>query len=215
MGLLPFLIQALIHLQQITSDTGYLDKAGELTGQVLNYFAEKETGYFYFTPDGQKDIIVRKKEVYDGAVPSGNSVMAFNLNYLGIIYDQENWKQQSVKMLSGLQKAIVRYPGSFGVWAGEVLNFIRGYNELVIIGIDYQIRRDQLLSGYLPNLVIQAAAEGNRNFPLLKEKTTEYGETVFYLCRQYVCLTPTSNPLIIQDILGETTHYTIKQTTNR
>ncbi|MBK8087348.1 MAG: thioredoxin domain-containing protein [Chitinophagaceae bacterium] len=205
-----FLIQALIHLQEITSDTGYLEKAKELTEYVLKYFIDEESGYFFFTPEGQEDIIIRKKEVYDGAVPSGNSVLAFNLNYLGIIYDEANWKQQAIKMLSGLQQAIVRYPGSFGVWAAEVQNFIKGNNELAIIGKDYQTGRDLLLSHYSPNLVIQAAAESNRNFPLLKEKTTEYDETMFYLCRQYVCLTPTPNPLIIQDLLSEMTYYTIK-----
>jgi uncharacterized protein len=62
----------------------------------------------------------------------------------------------------------------------------------------------------MPNIIMQAAAESNRNFPLLKEKTTENGQTVFYLCRQYVCLAPTSNPLIIQQLLGEMTYYTIK-----
>jgi len=205
-----FLIQALIHLQEITSDTGHLDKAKELTEYVLKYFIDEESGYFFFTPEGQDDIIIRKKEVYDGAVPSGNSVLAFNLNYLGIIYDEANWKQHSVKMLSGLQQAIVRYPGSFGVWAAEVLNFIKGYNELAIIGKDYQTGRDLLLSRYSPNIVIQAAAESNRNFPLLKEKTTEYDQTMFYLCKQYVCLAPTSNPLVIQDLLSEMTYYTIK-----
>ncbi len=205
-----FLTQALIHLQEITSDTGYLDKAKELTEYVQKYFIDSESGYFFFTPEGQEDIIIRKKEVYDGAVPSGNSVTAFNLNYLGIIYDQANWKQQAVKMLSGLQQAIVRYPSSFGVWAAEVLNFIKGYNELAIIGKGYQTGRDLLLSHYSPNLVIQAAAESNRNFPLLKEKTTEYDQTMFYLCRQYVCLTPTANPLVIQDLLSEMAYHTIK-----
>ncbi len=205
-----FMIQALIHLQEITSDTAYLDQAKELTEFVLKYFVDGESGYFFYTPIGQEDIIIRKKETYDGAVPSGNSVMATNLNYLGIIYDNPGWKQQSVKMLSGLQQAIIRYPGSFGVWAAEMLNFIKGYNELAIVGKDYSNGRDQIMSLYSPNLAIQSAAESNRNFPLLKEKTTEYDQTMYYLCRQYVCLKPTSNPLIIQDLLSEMTYYTIK-----
>lgn len=205
-----FLIQALIHLQEITSNEEYLMKAKELTELVLNQFVDEGSGYFYFTPAGQNDIIVRKKEVYDGAVPSGNAVMAFNLNYLGVIYDQRNWKQQSVNMLAGLQQAITRYPGSFGVWAFVALNFIKGFNELAIVGRDFEKNRDLLLVKYMPNIIMQAAAESNRNFPLLKEKTTENGQTVFYLCRQYVCLAPTSNPLIIQQLLGEMTYYTIK-----
>lgn len=198
-----YLIQALIHLQEITSGTDYLKTAKKLTEKVMEGFSEEDTGYFYFTPAGQKDIIVRKREVYDGAVPSGNSVMASNLNYLGIVYDQKEWKERCVNMVAGLQQAIIRYPGSFGVWASVLLNLVKGYNELAIIGGDFKRNRDWLLSHYNPNLIVQAAAESNRNFPLLKEKTTEKNNSLFYLCRQYICLPPTNNHLIIQQLLNE------------
>ena len=110
----------------------------------------------------------------------------------------------------GLQETTVRYPGSFAVWASLFLNLIKGYNELVIMGNQFESNRDLLLAQYVPNLVMQAAAESNRNFPLLREKTTENGKTMFYLCKQYECLAPTANPLIIQQLLSEMAYDTIK-----
>ncbi len=82
-----YLIQALIHLQEITGNAEYLYKAKSLTEWVIEQFSEEDTGYFFYTNKGQQDVIVRKKEVYDGAVPSGNAIMAFNLQYLGVVFD--------------------------------------------------------------------------------------------------------------------------------
>ncbi len=81
------LISALLHLQEITGDAGYLTEAEALTRYVEENFSEEGTGYFFFTHKEQRDLVVRKKEIYDGAVPSGNSMMAFNLAYMSIIYD--------------------------------------------------------------------------------------------------------------------------------
>ena len=188
-----FLIQALIALQEISSDTVYLETAKQLTKYVIENFSDEEVCYFYFTPAGQPDIIVRKKEVYDGAVPAGNSVMAYNLNYLGIVYDQNLWRQRSVKMLLGFQDVIVRYPGSFGMWASLLSNFVKQYNELAIIGTEFAKQRDGLLTKYLPNLVLQAASGNNSRFPLLKDKEAAQGHTVFYVCRDYACQSPTED----------------------
>ena len=77
----------MIHLQEITSDTSYLEKVKTLVKWCFDHFSDDETGYFYFTNDQQDDVIVRKKELYDGAVPSGNSLMAWNLYYCGMVFD--------------------------------------------------------------------------------------------------------------------------------
>ncbi len=78
-----FLIEAYIQLQEVTGEVSYLIRAKELSDWVIENFSEEETGYFYYTHKEQDDVIVRKREVYDGATASGNSVMASNLLYLG------------------------------------------------------------------------------------------------------------------------------------
>ncbi|MEJ8817847.1 thioredoxin domain-containing protein [Lacibacter sp. H407] len=200
-----FLIQSLIHLQEITADTGYLEKAKELVAYVTTHFSEEETGYFFFTKANQADIVVRKKEVYDGAVPSGNSVMAVNLHYLGIVYDQPDWRERSTRMLLGLQDAVLRYPGSFGVWAGLFLNQIKGFQELAIVGKEYESKKDEVLSWYQPNLILQSSAEMNSSFPLLFNREPPPGTTFYYLCKGYACLKPTAETQEIREVLASVT----------
>jgi len=190
-----FLIQALISLQEITSNQQYLKRAEEFTQIVVTHFAEEETGFFYFTEEGQKDIIVRKKEVYDGAIPSGNAVMAFNLHYLGVILNKPEWKEQSMKMVLSLEQAVLKYPGSFAVWAGHLMNLINGYKEVAIVGNDHQEYRDELLKEYLPGIILQTASETIQEFPLLAGRSTEKKNSYIYVCRDYSCLKPTSNTL--------------------
>ena len=70
------LIQAAINLQEVTADISYLNQAKNLTQWVFEHFFDESSSFFYFTHHNQTDVILRKKEVYDGATPSGNAIMA-------------------------------------------------------------------------------------------------------------------------------------------
>lgn len=197
-----FLIQSLIHLQEITSNTVWLEKAKDLVTVVIRFFSEPDSDYFCFTPNSQPDMIVRKKEVYDGATPSGNAVMAANLLYLGTVYDTPEWKKQSVRMLDGLKETVVKYPGSFGVWSALYLNMIDGLNELAVVGMDFAEKREALLAFFLPDVILQSGEKEDSKFPLLAGKTPPFGETLIYLCRNYSCQSPTPYPLKIKELLS-------------
>ncbi len=184
-----FLIQACIHLQEITSSTFYLTTAKAITEYVLENFSDAGTGYFFFTHKMQADVILRKKEVYDGAVPSGNSIMAENLLYLSIVFNKTAWYSLAEKITASLGTAIVSYPTSFGVWASLLLKNTFGINELTITGDDFENLRNQVLLRYLPGKILQAAAHENGDFPMLKSKSSGK-ETLIYLCRQYTCKSP-------------------------
>jgi uncharacterized protein YyaL (SSP411 family) len=164
-------------------------KAKELTEHVIHHFSEAGTGFFYFTAASQTDVIVRKKEVYDGATPSGNSVMACNLYQLSILFDKNEWKQRSLDMISSLGNAITRYPTSFGIWACLLLEIVDGTNELAIIGKDAGQVLTELLSQYIPNRVLMASENAETGFPLLAGKPPS-SEPYIYLCRNYTCLSP-------------------------
>ncbi|HKC36926.1 MAG TPA: thioredoxin domain-containing protein, partial [Chitinophagaceae bacterium] len=128
-----FLIQALIQLQEITGDTSYLEKAKMITENVIKSFNDAATDFFFYTNTNQKDVVVRKKEVYDGAQPSGNAVMADNLYRLGLYFDNNDWREKSVRIISSLGNAIVRYPTSFGSWACLLMEITFGTNEIAVI----------------------------------------------------------------------------------
>ena len=100
-------------MQEVSSDTRFLIWAKELTDHVLTYFADKVPGIFLYIQRPDRCDPAEKKEVYDGAMPSANSIMAENLQYLSVVFDKPDWLDLSVKALNGISKAVVEYPTSF------------------------------------------------------------------------------------------------------
>jgi uncharacterized protein YyaL (SSP411 family) len=192
-----YLIQALIQLQEVTGNVEYLEQAQDLMKWIIEQFSEEETGYFYFTHRTQQDVIVRKKEVYDGAVPSGNSVMAFNLYYLGVVFDNQDWRERAVRMCALLSQAVNKYPTSFSVWATISLGLSYSIPEIVIIGESYEQVRREFLRIFTPLRIFQSSALENSRFPLLSRKPYS-PDTQLFLCKDYACHNPvkTVNDLI-------------------
>ena len=184
-----YLIQACIYLQEITADQQYLVEAQRLTRYVIDNFSNKETGFFYYTHQKQLDIITRKLEFYDGAIPSGNSIMAENLFYLALIFEEKNWQLRAQKITHSLAETVVKYPTSFAVWALSILKQAIGINEIIIAGKNAAQSSKELLRFYLPNKVFLSAHTETAGFPLLNGKN--FHETsLIYLCRNYQCLEP-------------------------
>ncbi len=199
-----YLIQAYIHLQEITGNDQYLLKAKKLTAYVQQHFWDGDAGYFYFTPNHQNDIVVRKKDLYDGAMPSGNSVMAGNLYYLSIVFDDKKWLEQSRNMVQSVASAVTRHPTSFGVWAAVLQNMVYGINEIVVTGTHATSRLLELLHNFIPNKVLQSATAPPVNdvFSLLKGKEAT-SDTAIYVCKNNVCLAPVSTVSEALRLIGE------------
>jgi uncharacterized protein YyaL (SSP411 family) len=184
-----FLIQALIDLQEITADTKWLRHADAITQFVIAAFSEQNGNFFYYTKAAQADVIVRKKEVYDGAVPSGNSVMAYNLHRLSIYMNKSDWKDRSMAMVSALSGVISRYPTSFGGWACLLLENISGTFEIVIMGIGFEDLLQQILGIYVPHKAVMGSSIENQQFALLAGKPS-LSQPAIYLCKEYECQQP-------------------------
>jgi len=184
-----YLITALLNLQEITGDTSYLTEAREILRYVTDHFSEDDTGFFFFTHQDQRDLVLRKKEIYDGATPSGNSMMAFNLLYLSVIFNESGWSQRAHRMAAALQKPVTGYPGSFGVWATLYMAFTYNIPEVVITGKRPENARKEFLKQFIPCRVFQSAKEENTHFPLLQNRPVEDLPLIF-LCKNYTCQLP-------------------------
>lgn len=186
-----YLIQAYIHLQEMTGMGEYLLKARDLTEWVIAHFEEPDTGFFFYTHQQQQDVIVRKKEVYDGAVPSGNAMMAQNLFYLSIVFDRPAWAERSEGLAVALGNAITKHPGSFGVWAMLVQLMTAGMLEIAITGQQANTFLRPVLERFIPNKILQTEETNSDIFPLLAGKGRGMdAETAFYLCKNYACQAP-------------------------
>jgi uncharacterized protein YyaL (SSP411 family) len=184
-----------------------LKKASSLTNIVIENFSEEGNDQFYYTGKSQTDVIVRKKEIYDGAVPSGNSTMAANLFYLGSIYDKREWKERAMNLLNTMWEVAVKYPTSFGNWACLLIDQGATINEVAIVGKGFEELRNQLLKNFIPNKVLQCAEiDGNKQFPLLLNKTGKVQPRI-YLCRNYTCQLPTDDVKTVIDKVKETTKF--------
>ena len=191
-----YLIAALLQLYKTSFTENYLRIAADYCSYVIENFSDEESCFFYYTHQDQKDIIVRKKEIYDGATPSGNSVMAENLLQLSIVFDNAAWRARSNKMLHQLSASVMKYPSSFGIWASLLLYQVMGINEIAVIGANFANLSKDIVLKYLPNVVIMSSEQGNEAFPLLAAKPSSESDYI-YLCKNYSCLAPfmTANSL--------------------
>lgn len=186
-----YIIQAYIQLQEITGNQDYLLKAKALQESSINNFSDEDNVLFYFTPFEQADVVVRKKETYDGATPSGNAVMAHNLYYLSIVFNIPAWRQRAEAMAASLSQMVIKYPVSFGYWASVFQHITQTVNEVAIIGEGAANVLGTVNRLYIPNKVIQSAVEPNPQFSLLNNsKPGDGGETWIYLCKNYACNLP-------------------------
>lgn len=185
-----YYIQALIQLQEITGDQEYLFKARVYTAFVMDHFTDEAGNLFYYTGREQTDIIIRKTEVYDGATPSANAVMAHNLFYLAFVFDKAGWKERAEKMLGFMYIAIEKYPGSFAYWGCVYNSQAAGIWEIALTGHSVSPVLKEILQEFIPNKVLQsAAATASDSLPLLKNKSME-ARTHIYVCRDYTCQAP-------------------------
>lgn len=187
---LSYVVQAYIYLQEVTGKSAYLVSARKLSEKIIEDFSDDELSFFLFTNKDQDDVIVRKKEIYDGATPSGNAVMALNLFYLSIVFAKKEWRKRAEEMIRSLKNVILSYPTSFGVWASVVQQSVEGVNEMAVTGIDANAVAAKVNKMYIPNKVIQSAAVEEDGFPLLARKFTGEKDTLIYLCKDYACKQP-------------------------
>jgi len=184
-----YLIESYINLQEATGDLTWLDRAKSLTTWIIEHFGEEDTGYFYYTHSGQDDVILRKREVYDGATPSGNAVMAGNLLYLGTIFDVMEWKERAARNAAGLTDMVRRYPGSFGVWATLINGLTYQLFEIILAGSISEKKHKEFLEKWIPNRVFLLSSKNYSELPILRNKPIE-GLPQFFLCRNYTCQHP-------------------------
>ncbi|MFT3979860.1 MAG: thioredoxin domain-containing protein [Ferruginibacter sp.] len=185
-----YYIEALISLHEITADTDYLLKAREYTRLLEEGFTDEEQCYFYYTHRLQADIVVRKKELYDGATPSANAVMCSNLYYLATIFDQPAWRERAGKMLRAIYPAMQKYAGSFARWGLIYLRQSYGEAEIVLSGNGFETVLGQILKEFIPNKVIMAAGIVKKEgWPMLEGKAPG-SPPLIYLCRNYSCQAP-------------------------
>ncbi|MEM9931453.1 MAG: thioredoxin domain-containing protein, partial [Bacteroidota bacterium] len=188
-----YYIAALLDVYSITFETRYIDQAQTFTDFVLANVLDKADNLFYFTAENQQDIPLRRKELYDNALPSGNSTMILNLQRLGVLLGKNEWRAHTRLALKPITTAVERYPTSFGQWARAALYESYPAKEVAIVGPTALALGLQLQREYHPHVAVMAHEKGDLvGFPLLEGRETSEQSQIF-VCQDYMCQLPVDN----------------------
>ncbi len=184
-----FLIKAMLDVYSITFDTFYIEQAERYLILVQENFFDNNDGMFYFTDAQQADNIVRKKEIFDSALPSGNSTMVATLFRLGMILGNETYTSRAEQMLFRIKKSVENYPVSFSIWAVEMLNKIYPVKEIAVVGQEAYELAGEINKMPIPGKILMATNGDNDIYPLLRNRYSD-NETLIYMCQNYSCRQP-------------------------
>ena len=184
-----FFSAALTDVYQITFDVRYLHLAEKYTDYVLSYFSDADTGLFFLADVHQTDLVLRKKDLYDNATPSGNSTLVHNLQRLGVLLDRPEWREKATQMLLTMRETVGRYPLSFERWAVTMMYEAYPLYEIAVVGDNALEKGLALQRSFLPNRVVAASREPTETLPLLAQKNGA-PDAFIYVCRDFACQRP-------------------------
>ena len=198
-----FLIWGLLELYAATFETSYLTEALALNTVLQRDFLDSAQGGYFQTAANAEQVLVRQKELYDGAVPSGNSVMLLNLLKLARITGDLSLQQEAERSSVFFGDRVERTPVNYTKFL-SALDFAFGPSrEMVIVGQRGEDMTERMLAlvqtTYHPrtiNLFRPAAEEDpvlTRLAPFTKELTAPSRKTTAYVCQNYQCSLPTTD----------------------
>jgi uncharacterized protein YyaL (SSP411 family) len=207
-----YLIWALLETYEATFKPEYLEQAKDLTSDLINYFWDEKNAGFFFTGTYSEELLVRKKDAYDGAIPSGNSVASLNLVRLARFLGDPALEEKAAETIRSFSGMISRAPSGFSMML-NALEFAQGESyEIVIAGNpsnDDTIKMlDTIRDHYIPNKVIllkgtkHQSDEIARLAPFAKYHDTISGKATAHVCIDYNCKLPTTDTGQLLKLLG-------------
>jgi uncharacterized protein YyaL (SSP411 family) len=207
-----FFIYGLLELYEASFDVRYLKAAIGLNAYFIDHFWDNEHGGFYFTADDGEKLIARQKEIYDGAIPSGNSIALWNLLRLSRITGNIDFENKAAKMGHTFSNDIGGSPDAYSQFLVG-LDFVLGpAYELVIAGDMETPAAKKILNTvraeFIPNKVVifrpanEKSPEIDGVAPFVTNYQSIQGLTAAYICRNFNCSLPTTDPGVMLNLLG-------------
>ena len=197
-----YLIWGLLELYQATFQAEYLKAALKLNQTLTKHFWDNEEGGYYFTPDHAPQILVRQKEAYDTALPSGNSVQQMNLERLYLLTGENNFRETSESLEKYFSPTMKQTPAAFTMFLSAIMFQTSPSFEVTILGekdsLDTQGILKALQKEYLPQVVLVLKSSSDdlikELIPSLENKTMVGNQATAYVCGDGTCQAPVNTP---------------------
>jgi uncharacterized protein YyaL (SSP411 family) len=204
-----FFIEGLVTLYETGGEFRWLKHAIELTDRMIDEFWDEQGGGFFFTGKSHENLIVRSKDYFDNATPSGNSVAAGVLLRLAILTDNKRYHEFAEALLRGVVESVRRYPSGFGYALSAMDFLLSSPKEVALLASDTNAIKpllEETWRKYLPNKVVAHAATDDEEaiaaMPLLQNRPLLDDRATAYVCQNYTCKHPVTDPHALQTELA-------------
>jgi uncharacterized protein YyaL (SSP411 family) len=191
--------EACLTLYETTFDVRWFREARGLAEAMLALFRDQDGGGFFQTGSDAEALVVRPKELFDNAVPSGNSAAAMVLQRLAQLTGEVEYERAGVHALRLVRDLMVRAPQALGQALSALDLYVSRSQEVAIVGEpgaeDTNRLVRELHGRFLPNVVVAVGApEGDGSIPLLAGRAAVDGKATAYVCERFACQMPVTDP---------------------
>jgi uncharacterized protein YyaL (SSP411 family) len=190
----------LLALYEATFDRRWLDESRRLADQALQLFWDADEEKFFDTGADQETLVVRPRNLFDNAVPSGTSVAIEWLLKLAVLFGEDRYETLALKALRPMADLMTRYPSGFGRYLSALDFHLGPVAEVALVWPDGSgpgPLAEAAFGRYMPNRVVAGAPAGSpagTGLPLLGDRSAISGKPTAYVCRRYVCQLPVTDP---------------------
>jgi hypothetical protein len=193
---------SLLALYEASFDGRWLDESRRLAEETLRLFWSSEREIFFDTGHDQERLVVRPRNIFDNAVPSGTSVTIEWLLKLAIVTGEERYEAVALEALRPMADVVQKYPSGFGRYLSALDFHLGPVAEVALVWPPGAERAavplaETVFRRYQPNRVVvgaAAGAPGAAGLPLLADRGAVEGKATAYVCRRYVCQLPVTDP---------------------
>lgn len=172
----------MLELYQATNSPLHLKWAETLCQKAISYFWDEKNGGFFLSGSKNETLIFRTKETYDGAIPSGNAVMAHNLVRLLQITGNREWEDITTKQLNFLGSYAKEMPMSHSFYLLALSAYLSPNHIRVVLGNGAD--KASILNKIPLDAIVTVLQKPTESYKLLNNQTT------YYVCTNHMCLPP-------------------------
>jgi hypothetical protein len=206
------LVAALLTLYETTAEVAWFEAARALGDRLIELFADADRGGFFQTGSDAETLVVRAKDVYDNAVPSGNSAAAESLLRLSRFTGESSYEDAAASALRLVADAMASAPTGFGHALSALDLYLGPSHEVAIVGPPHAEDTRALVDAavrerWRPNVVLAVASPtdttSRASVPLLRDRPQVDRKPTAYVCERFVCMAPVTSPWELASSLAD------------
>lgn len=202
-----FFVQGLIDLYESSFDEKYLGFAVKLTETMISDFYDEENSGFFDTSGKDKSILVRTKEDYDSAEPTGNSIAILNLMRLSFIADKPGWYDKAYGSILSFSGKLEKMPYAMPQMLVALEYALNKPKQIIIAGKDKDVTAEYMIrevyKRFLPNSVLVRIdpEKAKESLTFASKVVLKEPVTTAYVCENFACKLPVDSPEELRELI--------------